>query len=109
MTDAEINKAVALARGWDVDWQDPDTGQWYGTPPNSHIEDDRMPIDDVCANEYALGPFLLWLAERGFDPEIAARGTKFRASAGKRMRDIHPLEPTPGRALALAYLRAVRG
>jgi hypothetical protein len=108
VTDQEINRAVAEARGWDVDWQDPATGRWYGEMPGASIEDDRMPIDDVCGDEYALGPFYLWLAAQGLNPELAAVGDKHRARVGKRMRGICPLEPTPGRALALAFLKAVQ-
>jgi hypothetical protein len=101
MTDHEINRAVAEARGWKpIDmggagegWEKPNGG--IGALPR------------VCTDPAAWGALFEELAQKGLNPELAAVGDKHRASVGKRMRGIRPLEASPGRALALAFLKAV--
>jgi hypothetical protein len=93
MTDAELNEAVARARG----------------AYTGHTEAGDIPArwPDVANDPAAWGALLEECAKRGLNPEIAAVGDKFRAAVGPRRRRIVPLEPKPGRALALAFLKAV--
>jgi hypothetical protein len=113
MTDHEINRAVAEARGW--------------TPPETlyglaHYPDGLMvrpePVPAVCTDPAAWGALLEWLAEQGRSPRLAHDEWEdhglvwyalvFGPGAPAESQPFEVFDPLPGRALALAFLKAVQ-
>lgn len=98
MTDAELNRRVARARGWkpkpgsNHQWIMPD-----GRPSG-------LPL--VCTNPAAWGALFQELAESGHAVEVhygVGLGAYVARVDGHRAHDVR----LPGRALALAFLGAV--
>jgi hypothetical protein len=102
MTDQEINRAVAEARGWTVEPNDVwDGNVWLMEKPPA-----------VCTDPAAWGAFHAELAADGWRVLLDTHDgqttcTLHRWAPGPTLQRAIVTEPTPGRALALAFLKAV--
>lgn len=103
MTDEELNRAVAEARGWNL--KPGSNYQW--------IMPDNRPsaLPDVCSSPIGWGPLLEELAATM--PQVELLYTRGQPKPwyaviwrGHQMFDM--VDHSPGRALALAFLKAVR-
>ena len=110
MTDEQINKAVAGLLGWGDWWQDKQSGMWWGSMPNPHIEDDKMPLPDYCTDPAAWAGLFIEIKARGLVPAIAAfyeeNAYMATINVGHDGACYIASDALPGRALALAALKA---
>lgn len=123
MTDAELNRAVAEARGYTIYHYDKDYAEqcYYAlTAPDGSAVGDHHRIEawawaeapNVCTDPAAWGALFTELKARGFIAAISAHYMDDLYTAVLR-REYGGItweadDPAPGRALALAFLKAVQ-
>lgn len=103
MTDNEINARVAALRGHTIA-QDADG--WYIVSDSTH----RWPLADYCNDPVAWAALLVWLTTQAMTQVSLVwtwkPGKQWQASIWWKHKMVTAEDPLPGRALALAALRA---
>ena len=102
MTNDELNRKVAEARGWTSISYNADEQAWYGTQPKTVASDAWIP--NYCDDPSAWGALLIEIARERRDANVSITWAFFFHTWHATIGMITRADPSPGRALALAYL-----